>query len=794
MMKEFTIKRLLLILVFSFANLYINAQVTAIGQWRSHFAYMQGVALTQGNGLIYCASQGGTFSYNPSDNSFSLLSTINGFSDVQVNAMNFDPVTNTLLLAYVDANIDIVQGSAIYNLPDIMNASVAGNKVINNVYFISPLAYIATGFGIVVVDMLKHQTNDTYYIGPLGAALNVRDINSDGTYLYAATDMGVFRAPLNSPNLDDYSSWILQNPGDVSDSIPSGSGQVFNSLAWYNSKMYANNAKHINSPATDQVWEYSAGAWTASPAIKGDNFSRLRVCGNNLVGVGQNSLDVYVSVTKDSLLGTYFSQYGFASATLADGILNKDGSAWLADQYWGFLKAFPDNTAEVLVPNGPRTKNVFNMAYSKNVIWSVPGGVGMPQWKIPTYNIDGISVFANNSWTTIFGQQPGGNMDTMPDLVCLAVDPLNPNHAFASSLLHGVLEFNNGSMVKIYNPTNSSLLSLQGIPGYWDVNTAGLAYDTLGNLFVANFLTTNLLSVRKPNGSWQGLDFSFCTNYNSVGPLMCTSINQTWAIFPDDDEIMVYNNNGQFGPPNTSNTKVLTTSVGNGNLTGNYQICMAEDQNGAIWIGTDNGIVVIYNPSNIFNGGSYDAQPVYVQQNGYTQLLFQAEEVTAIAVDGANRKWCGTATAGVFLMSADGTQQILHFTTANSPLISNDILSISINGSTGEVFFGTANGIISYKGTATEGTASFGSVYTYPNPVNHDYTGPIAIKNLATDADVRITDITGTLIFKTIALGGQAIWNGTNFSGERAHSGVYLVFCTSADGTSTCVTKILFIN
>jgi hypothetical protein len=183
-----------------------------------------------------------------------------------------------------------------------------------------------------------------------------------------------------------------------------------------------------------------------------------------------------------------------------------------------------------------------------------------------------------------------------------------------------------------------------------------------------------------------------------------------------------------------------------------------------------------------------------VQQNGYTQLLFQAQQVNAIAVDGANRKWCGTQTAGVFLMSADGTKQIYNFTTSNSPLMSNQVTSITINSITGEVFFGTPIGVISYRGTATEGGSEFGQVYTFPNPVKHDYTGPIAIANLVDNADVKITDITGTLIFKTIALGGQAIWDGNNFSGERAHTGVYLVFCSSPDGTQKAVTKILFIN
>jgi len=185
-----------------------------------------------------------------------------------------------------------------------------------------------------------------------------------------------------------------------------------------------------------------------------------------------------------------------------------------------------------------------------------------------------------------------------------------------------------------------------------------------------------------------------------------------------------------------------------------------------------------------------------VEQDGHFQYLLETEVVTAIAVDGANRKWIGTQKAGVFLMSEDGTEQILHFDENSSPLLSNNITSIAINHETGEVFFGTDKGIISYKSTATKGSDKFKKedVYAYPNPVREDYEGIIAIKGLVTNAVVKITDISGTLIYETIAEGGQAIWNGKNFNGEKAHTGVYLVFASNEDGSETIVTKILVIN
>ena len=190
----------------------------------------------------------------------------------------------------------------------------------------------------------------------------------------------------------------------------------------------------------------------------------------------------------------------------------------------------------------------------------------------------------------------------------------------------------------------------------------------------------------------------------------------------------------------------------------------------------------------------FDAQQILVEQDGYFQYLLEAEAVISIAIDGANRKWLGTDGAGVFLMSEDGTQELEHFTIDNSPLFSNSVTSIAINHENGEVFFGTEKGIVSYRGTATGAQEVFTDVYAYPNPVRQGYNGVIAIKGLVADADVKITDLTGSLIYQTTSLGGQAIWNGMNFRGDKAQTGVYLVFATNEDGATKMVTKILFIN
>jgi ligand-binding sensor domain-containing protein len=258
--------------------------------------------------------------------------------------------------------------------------------------------------------------------------------------------------------------------------------------------------------------------------------------------------------------------------------------------------------------------------------------------------------------------------------------------------------------------------------------------------------------------------------------------------------VLVFTDNGTPDNPGDDQYKKLNSTVGNGNIPGNIVFAMATDRNGEVWVGTEKGVAVFYSPENIFSGKNFDAQRILVEQGGYVQYLLENETVTAIAIDGANRKWIGTDRGGVYLFSEDGTKQIYHFTQETSPLLSNRVTSIALNNITGEVYFATDNGVISFKSTATEGGDTFGDVYAYPNPVRADYEGYIAIKGLVNNAQVRITDISGLLIYSTKAEGGQAVWDGKNFDGRRARTGVYLVFAATEDGSEKIVTKILIVH
>ncbi|HXP49205.1 MAG TPA: two-component regulator propeller domain-containing protein, partial [Bacteroidia bacterium] len=367
-----------------------------------------------------------------------------------------------------------------------------------------------------------------------------------------------------------------------------------------------------------------------------------------------------------------------------------------------------------------------------------------------------------------------------------------------------LVEFGDNAIINVWDSSNTKSANgqyngIQNIDApFENFRTGGVAYDTLGNVWVTNSsAVSKYLTVEMPDLSWHAIDFGgLVPQGESVTTVMVTQTQAKWMLF-NGSGILAYQDGGNFltTKPGSGNTQLINTAKGGGGLPDLNVNCMAEDKNGSIWVGTDLRVMVFYSPDNVFDGNKdWDAQPVYVTQNGYTQYLMQNQNTTAIAVDGANQKWLGTAGGGVFLMSADGTQQIYNFTTSNSPLLSNNIQSIVINPNNGEVFFATDKGIVSFRGSATEGTPQFGNVYAFPDPVPHGYSGPIAIKNLVSNSDVRVTTINGELVYHTIAEGGQAVWNGNNFDGNRVQTGVYLVFCVSPDGVQTKVTKLLFIN
>ncbi|MFT3884436.1 MAG: DNA repair protein RecO C-terminal domain-containing protein [Flavobacteriales bacterium] len=474
------------------------------------------------------------------------------------------------------------------------------------------------------------------------------------------------------------------------------------------------------------------------------------------------------------------------------------GGAWVASDSWGLVRyAFNGDAGQRYYPNGPKNTSTYRIACSGGAVYvatgSVPGNWGND------YRKDGVHYLLDGQWNTtdlfndpLFASGANTYGGTVNDILAVAIDSDDPRHAYVGSWDDGVLEFRNGHVSTIYNATNSSLQLYAAYANDGVVEVGGSVFDEDGNLWVTNSNCNNPISVRMRNGTWRSFNPGNVLGGNTLlSDLISAQNGYKWIIRPRGNGLLVFSDGGTPTDASDDHYKVITTFDGQGKLPSADVFSVAEDKDERIWVGTGKGIAVFYNPDQVFSGQNFDAQQILIEQDGNVQILLETEAVSAIAVDGANRKWLGTQNSGLYLVSADGTEQVQHFTMANSPLPSNNITTLGIDATSGEVFIGTDQGLLSYRGDATEGGLTADCATVFPNPVRETYTGPVAITGLLRDSDVRITDMAGNLVYRTISHGGQAIWPAIDMEGKRVGTGVYLVLASDPTGAYNCNTKVL---
>ncbi len=739
------------------------------GTWRDHLAYAEARRLAAMPGKIYCSTAAGSLFYlRTEDNSLQKISKVTGLSDAGVSTVGYSETEHMLVIGYSNGNIDLVRNDTVYNVPDIKLKSMVGDKTIRTFYFNGKDAFLACGFGMVQLDLQKREIRDTYLFGDGGTQISVNDITSDGSNLYAGTAEGIYKADMNNPNLVDYNAWVKIM------GIPDPDAFCKN-VAWHAGKLYA--LCHTSNASVDEIVVVTGNTGQLWPGSEPVTYGYMGEVEGTLIACAGDHTNLYDQ--NDNLIRREFTYY--AEQAMPD----KDGNLWYAEPISGLLKIDPQGAGHVYCPAGPAYWTAGDMDARNGLIW-VGGGTDASKWS--GY---GAYSFQDDHWKS-YNQKDFPQMKGFLNVFKISIDPLDDSHVVGGSYGYGIIDFNHNEVTAITDETNSIL---QPVPGYGHgyVNVTGVNIDAGGNLWVSTNFSNEPVYMRKPGGEWESvkLEYKYFGVEKRVGDILPTSQGQIWLILPYDGLIA-------FSADRENEVKERYFAVSNqvGDLL-NRVYSIAEDKDGSIWVGTNKGPVIYSNPVDVYEGKlPVGYQPEIPRNDGtnYVDLLLSTEKINAIAVDGANRKWLATEKSGVFLVSPDGKKEIHHFTESNSPLFSDNVLTLTVNGKTGEVFFGTDKGILSYKGDATEGGDDFGHVYVYPNPVRETYDGDITVTGLASDVNVKITDISGNLVYETTALGGQAIWNGRNFSGERVHTGVYLVFCSNDDGSKTYVTKLLFIH
>lgn len=785
-MKQTTLATLLFIVLVSTC---VHAQELSLGQWRAHLPFIKARVLAPADDGMYCSSDRGLFYYKYSDNSVEPLSKIEGLSELNISTLQFDPQTRTLLIAYANANIDLLQNGKIINLSDIKRKNLTGDKNIYGIAFRDELAYLSCGFGIVVVDLIRREIKDTYIIGPAGTAIKVFDIDFLGNYIYAATENGVYAADLSNPNLSFYNNWTITLPDN-------GNAGDYNLIETFQNKVFVNYAKPnaASNISTDEIFMFDGTTWGPPPFFVDPVKNRsLHASGGYLALSNSFSVRVYDQWFQNIQL---IYDITYPDPVVKDALMDQDQNTWIADNEQGLVKVPMSGPVDYIFPDGPRSDLVSAMSVVNSHLW-VTHATRTAMW-FNAYLQGNFSEYKNRDWYTYNSKTlTSYNITLHYDNMSLAVDPLNSNHVFIGSKGNGILEMLNGVPITSYRDTNSTLQVGVGNPN--ECQVVGMAFDKNQNLWALNSLTVKPVNVRKANGEWRAFSIPGIPGAPLFGDLTIDSYGQKWINVlgnnnPLGTGLVVFSDNSTLDDVNDDQSRFLTTGPGKGNLPSTDIRAITEDLDGEIWLGTGKGVAVIYSPGNVLTADNFDAQQILIKQDGVNQYLLESEVVTAIAVDGANRKWIGTESGGVFLMSADGTQEIINFNEENSPLLSNYILAIAIDQKTGEVFFGTNRGIISYMGDAVLGDKGCKDILVYPNPVRETYDGPIAIRGLVPNGSFKITDVNGNLVYEGKSNGSQAIWYGKNFEGRRAQTGVYLVFSSDEEGENKCVTKLLFIN
>jgi hypothetical protein len=760
-------KKLLPISIFSLITLLLNGQ-TPVGSWSDHLVYNTASCVAAGKDEIFASTGSSILIYNKQFAELKKMSRINGLSETGISTLGWSEENKTLIIAYSSTNVDLLKNNVIYNIPDIVRKYIAGKKEINRVRTSGKYAYLACSFGIVVLDLNKKEIYDTWKPGTGSEINEVWDITFGNGKAYAATETGVYSADLTSQGLSYFGNW------DHFDFLPNPYGK-YTSIVFSGNRLYVNLSNLISGG--DQVYSLDNTA-TLFSFVQGVFNKSFDVSESGFTIASGTSARIYD--LSGSPIKT-ISSYSWGIPNISQ-LVEDNGEMWIADINSGLVRCENFTEFSALTLPGPLSNNAFYVTSSNGKTAICAGATDV------TWNNQGrplqISIFENSNWSSL-------QLSTIIDPLRALLDPDNPNHMFVSTWGGGLLEYENNIMIKQYNDLNSPLQTI--VPGRPYVRVCGLAMDKSKNLWLTQTEVAGSIKVLKPDGSW--IINPLTIDAPTIGDIIITAYGQKWIVLPRGYGLFILDDNKT--PDVFSDDrykKLLVQDSENQPISFVYSI--AEDLDGNIWVGTDQGPVIYYNPEKVFDT-DLKASRIKISRNDGTDqadIVLKTETITSIAVDGANRKWLGTASSGAFLLSPDGTKQIKSFNEQNSPLFSNSIVSLSVDNKTGDVWFGTSNGVQSYRGNAVSGQEKFTKVYTFPNPVREDFQGNVTITGLLRDSQIRITDISGNLVHEMVSDGGEATWNLKTYNGRRVTTGVYLVFCASKDGSQTYVTKMLVIK
>ena len=769
-------------------KLSIETETSIYSNWNTYFSYNLISSIDNGESVIYFASYNSIFSYDTSSNQIEKFDTLNELSGDEISAFYYSEINNNIVIGYSSGFLQIIDlnSNSIINIYDILNKPTIppNKKTINDFFQSGDQLLISTGYGVSIYNLNGYEFGDTYYIGDFATQINVTSTVIHENFIYASSpDLGILRANINS-NLIDFNNWQTIYFGDIQELFYDGENIFF----------YTDNS---------------------IMRINDEEITSILTLENQIINI--NSSDSKFIIITDEKCLIYNDQltqlvYEIDSETYSSGFnegIIKDNYIYIATNEKGVL-IINNNSGDFsyLKPDGPLENDIFSVETLNNKTW-VSYGNYTEYFNPYPLKFSGLSNYDENlnSWFNI-------SKDSIPEsavnLNNISINPFNNDNVFISSFEGGILEIEDLNIIEFYDNNNSGLESLSiNDPLYESVRISDLEFDQNGVLWILNSrIDSPLKSFNLDNNSWNSYDFTEIINDGFQDELGFNDI-----------EVDDYGNkwiaglrSGLIGFNNESGTNRLRKvfSQDQSNMPSSYVKSIAVDNNNHLWIGTIQGLRVLYNTSNFFDTSVVTTQQIVILEDGIPRELLEQQYISDIEVDGANNKWVATIGSGVFYFSPNGQQTIHHFTKENSPLPSNNINDISINYSNGKVYFATDNGLVSYNTGSTSSSENFSNTYVYPNPVRPEFNTEfekVKITGLTQNVNIKITDIEGNLVaeaqsninsryrnFNLEIDGGTAFWNGKNLRNRLVSSGVYIIMLSDLDSYETKVLKLMIVR
>jgi hypothetical protein len=761
-----------------FLNFSLSAQI-GTGTWRFHSATSKAIAIAASESTVFTAFENGLFEYDISSNEKKLWTAINGLSDIEISTLYFYAETNQLYIGYKNGNIDVLKEGEIYNIPALKLASIPYSKKINSFRRNGDFILAATDFSIVKINDKKKEIKDTYY--PTDGLEKIVDVALKADTLFALTPSKLLYANYTNPALPDPTQWTIDmRLPQISTNFYAGL-ENFNTFFFvlFKTPTYGSDTIFRLTSNDKEVFAPSPFSLEINSISASDSYFHVNLEGG-------------ISLFNSNLLQTAgYSAYNFNQwFSVANSALNSTG-LWSADKNAG-LMCFSDEVNVQIIPiNGTKNQAFYSMDSEGEKVAIASGGLAGP---VPSFSKNGIHFFEDEEWSNI-------NTDAVPswqnqniwDFLDVAINPKNTDKVAVCTYSEFPLSVLDNGAAQNYNATNSTLNTTYTGNGWSFVSD--VCFDASGNLWALNGYTLKPLNVMDNNGVWYNYDVG-ATARNKFTKKMIVDFDGNIWFATISDGIFGYSTNNSLADPSDDAYINLRTGVFSGDLPSQNVTALAADFDGEIWIGTDAGFAILYNANSAFTAvaGEYDAQRIKVEFEGNVEYLLGNTHITDIEVDGGNRKWMATASAGILLLSQDGSEILEQHTTKNSPLISDNILDLKLDQTTGELFIITDKGLVSYRTNATYEDPEYATTKVFPNPVRPNYAGVVTIQGIRYNSDVKVTDVAGNLVYKTTSNGGTATWDVKTLGGDAVASGVYIIWTATNEGKDEKVAKVLVIR